>query len=206
MSVVSTAASGKPLSRRDRKKGETRKRILDAAHRLMGERGYDAVRIEEIAEAADISNATFFHYFPTKAAILTAFIEAIVAELSERLAREKAGPEEKLRLIQHIVFQNWSKNNHFAPRIFAAFVLEPETDFDIEHPQTGLTGLVGKVFREGQKAGTFHKKFDPEVAAVVLISSWIGLARVWLNRSKPAQTLKATTLALDILLGGIRAG
>ena len=69
-------------SRRERKKTETRARILNAAIALMAERGYDAVKIEDIAARADIANATFFLHFPTKASLLTAFNEQVARKIA----------------------------------------------------------------------------------------------------------------------------
>ena len=55
---------------REDKKEHTRRRISDVATRLFLERGYDAVTTAEIAEAADISPATLFNYFPAKEALV----------------------------------------------------------------------------------------------------------------------------------------
>jgi AcrR family transcriptional regulator len=51
---------------RERKKARTRAVIRQQALRLFGEQGYAATTIEQIADAAEISPATFFRYFPTK--------------------------------------------------------------------------------------------------------------------------------------------
>jgi AcrR family transcriptional regulator len=53
-------------SRRERKKAQTRAAIQTHALRLFREQGYDATTIEQIIEAANVSETTFFRYFPTK--------------------------------------------------------------------------------------------------------------------------------------------
>lgn len=53
--------------RRERKKRATRLHIAQTAIGLFLERGFDAVSVAEIAEAADVSKVTVFNYFPAKA-------------------------------------------------------------------------------------------------------------------------------------------
>jgi AcrR family transcriptional regulator len=44
--------------------------VLDAADALFAERGYEATRIEEIAESASVAPATIYNYFATKPNLL----------------------------------------------------------------------------------------------------------------------------------------
>lgn len=58
------------ISRRERKKAQTRKAIADTALRMFLERGFDGVSIKEIADAADVAVTTVFKHFPSKEALI----------------------------------------------------------------------------------------------------------------------------------------
>ena len=80
---MSVAIKGE--GRRERKKRETRERILLVARSLFTRQGYEAVTVEALAEAADISKPTLFNYFPSKMAIL----QALVPEIGRASCRER---------------------------------------------------------------------------------------------------------------------
>lgn len=85
---------------RERKKRLMRERLSDTAARLFLERGFDAVRVAEVAEACGVSEKTVFNYFPTKEALLLDRLEATMASLRSGLADPSVPPvEAALRLL-----------------------------------------------------------------------------------------------------------
>jgi AcrR family transcriptional regulator len=72
---------------RERKKAATRLAIHQAGMRLFAERGFGATTVDDIAEAAEVSRATVFAYFPTKEEIVfgdaATAIDALAAILRE---------------------------------------------------------------------------------------------------------------------------
>jgi AcrR family transcriptional regulator len=64
---MGSSPDGKPKAGlRERKKARTRAEIQRQALRLFRERGYEATTVAQIAEASEVSESTFFRYFPTK--------------------------------------------------------------------------------------------------------------------------------------------
>jgi AcrR family transcriptional regulator len=66
---------------RERKKRRTRHAIYEEALAQFERHGFEAVTVDAIAEAVDISQRTFFRYFPTKEAVLFCDWEHDLAEL-----------------------------------------------------------------------------------------------------------------------------
>jgi hypothetical protein len=65
MSKASTTAVPR-LGLRERKKMETRRVIAETARALFEQRGFDAVTVAEVADAANVSVKTLFTYFQSK--------------------------------------------------------------------------------------------------------------------------------------------
>jgi AcrR family transcriptional regulator len=73
--------------RRQLRKQETRRRLLDTAIRLMTEQGFDDLTVEAIAVAADVGKGTIYNYFSTKEDIVVAFFVDLERSVQRKLAR-----------------------------------------------------------------------------------------------------------------------
>lgn len=73
-----------PEGRRERRRRETRERLLDATRRVIAKSGLEAATIARIAEAADVGFGTFYSYFPSREQALLATVQHVL----DRVAAE----------------------------------------------------------------------------------------------------------------------
>jgi AcrR family transcriptional regulator len=73
-------------TKHDLRSEATRRRLITAARRLFGSRGYAAVGTEEIVRAAGVTRGALYHQFRDKADLFAAVAEEIEAEIAEQVA------------------------------------------------------------------------------------------------------------------------
>ncbi|MGW3136984.1 TetR family transcriptional regulator [Streptomyces sp. NPDC001139] len=79
---------------RERKKRLMRQQLSDTATEMFLERGFDSVRVAEIAQACGVSEKTVFNYFPTKESLLLDLGEATMESLRTTLTDPELSPVE----------------------------------------------------------------------------------------------------------------
>jgi AcrR family transcriptional regulator len=88
------------VSLREEKKRQMREQLSDTATRMFLQRGFDGVRVAEVARACGVSEKTVFNYFPTKEALLLDRLEGTTAALRSGLASASVPPvDAALRLL-----------------------------------------------------------------------------------------------------------
>jgi AcrR family transcriptional regulator len=87
---------------RERKKRLMRQQLSDTATQMFMERGFDAVRVSQIAEACGVSEKTVFNYFPTKESLILDRLESTMASLRTGLAEAGiSSVQAALRILDH---------------------------------------------------------------------------------------------------------
>ncbi len=84
---------------RERKKRLMRKQLSDVATAMFLDRGFDAVRVAEVAAACGVSEKTVFNYFPVKEALVMDRLEGTLTALRAGLADATASPVEAALMI-----------------------------------------------------------------------------------------------------------
>ena len=171
--------SSTEISRRERKKDETRERIVGAAIRLFTLKGFESTTVDEIAEAADVAKGTFFNYFPRKEAVLDALGEQVVQEMEEvtrgLLARPGTAPEKIHHFATEITRRH--SNNRELSRVFVQRMLSNFQE-PIHSTAGRLRELLRSLIEQGQAAGEI-RPLDAARASAVIQGAAIGTLFAW---------------------------
>ena len=111
-----------PTQARSRAKLET---ILNAASRLITERGLPSLGVREIARKADVNIATYYQFFPNKAALIRALLERHMQEVQTLLENtteemRDADPRATVQEILDKSFQYYRDNPDYTELWYAS--------------------------------------------------------------------------------------
>jgi AcrR family transcriptional regulator len=165
---------------RERKKRLMRQRLSDVATQMFMERGFDAVRVTEIAEACGVSEKTVFNYFPTKESLILDRLESTMTALKEGLSDPAVSPVEAALAILDAelgAMTSWLAGQQDPARAGAAIrrfgILIGQTPALRAHQSDMMdqfTGVAAGVLasRSGLTAGDP----EPQIAAAALLGLW----------------------------------
>jgi AcrR family transcriptional regulator len=149
-----------------------RARVFDAFARLMYERGYDAITLADIAEAAGMARTSMYNYYPSKEALLVAYTDGEMATFVDDLRAEldrAGGAVEKLRLYVRRQLEYFA-THHLPPGGALRDVLSDDAFRRIfEHART-LDEILRDILAEGAVDGSFPGETvdDPETVPLVM--------------------------------------
>jgi len=91
---------------RERKKQRTRDALLRAAVELFTTHGYERTTVDDIVDAVDVSQRTFFRYFAGKEEAALALEALVVARFVETV-RERPADEAPMEALRQAVLEGW---------------------------------------------------------------------------------------------------
>jgi AcrR family transcriptional regulator len=165
---------------RERKKRLMRQQLSDTATQMFLERGFDAVRVTEIAEACGVSEKTVFNYFPTKEALILDRLEATTASLKTGLADPGISPVQAVLQIldselgamtSWLAAQDDPAQASAAIRRFGALIWGTPALRAYQGEITDqATAMVAGIL--AGRAGTSPDAPEPQIAATALLGLW----------------------------------
>ena len=207
---------------RERKKRLMRQQLTDTAARMFMERGFDAVRVAEVAEACGVSEKTVFNYFPTKEALVLDRLETTMTALRTGLARADVPPveaaldilgEELTAMTAQLREHGDAKEAISAYRRFGELI---RTTPSLRAYQSDMMDRFVTVAAEilAERAGLPADDPEPQIAAAALLGLWRvqfqSLRRHLDGARRPADIAKKVTAdvarAARLLQSGLGAG
>jgi AcrR family transcriptional regulator len=129
-----------------------RERILETAYELFARRGIRAVGVDEVIARADVAKATLYRHFPTKNALVLAFLERreqrwTVAWFEAEARRRGATPEEQLLAIFEL-FDEWFRSPDFEACSFINVLVEMGPDHVVGQASIAHLAKIREVVRK----------------------------------------------------------
>lgn len=171
-----------PPGRRERRRAETRERIFRAAMQLFAKNGFTETTTEQITEAADVGQGTFFNYFPTKPHVLTVLTEI---QLNKIAAAKKECDEGKLairdvlhRLIYSIT-EEIGRSAELTRALLTAFLSNEEVRRLTNRTMEQGREELAKVLATGQSRGQVRRDLTPAHMALTFQRAVVGTMLLW---------------------------
>lgn len=197
-------------SRVERNKHRKRARILRAARRLFGRKGFERTTTREIAEAADVGAGTLFLYAGTKEDLLVSvFREEIDHVVRDAFATVPAGP--LLDRVLHVfgaLLVHHERDRGLARVFVKELPFVEDRRHGVAETMADLLGGIARLIEEAQAVG----EIDPGVSSSQLASNLFALYFARLQRrlgggdvSGARQRDEGLRATLDLQLTGLRA-
>jgi AcrR family transcriptional regulator len=141
--------------------------LMEALVRLLGQKDFDEISVQEIADEATLNRATFYLHFPDKQALLQAMTEVRFRELIARRGLSFTNCDGALRAIALGVCDYLTETTG-CPGQLAKMPLEGS-----------IVPVVGGIFLEGAHNHAMKPGADPELLATTAAWAIFGAARRW---------------------------
>jgi len=189
---------------RERKKRQTRERLIEASFTLFAERGFDNVSVSEIAARVDVSERTFFRYFPSKEAVIfhdaderRRHVDELVANLPANLSLVE-GLRRALQTLSH-EFEE-SKDLQMARARLVASTPSLQT-LILHHEQEWVQSFANAV---ADRLGLDpDDDLRPELTAAVIVAAFRAVMNRWIRSGGQAEISQMLDQALAYLGTGL---
>lgn len=169
----------------------TRQLLHDALDRLLETRDFEAISIQEIADAATVNRATFYDHYPDKATLLRCLVALrFQALLDARGVRFDGSCGAAIRALalgvcDYLAGLTTGKGGNRRP-------LDP-------HVESAVSAVVKNLILDGLKDQAVNRSVPPGMAAATLGWAIYGGAREWLEAANRASSESAATTIMALV-------
>ncbi len=212
------------LERKRQRREENKSAILESAERVFAQKGYTLATMNEIAEEAQFSKATIYHYFKSKRDLFFEIIVNSFETVRQRMKKIKEKNETAEKMIEeitHFTLQFFHTKKNIS-RVFlmekslmkAALHLSPEEQVTLSPTEKKyIEGIIEKkekilqilieIFERGIKAGEFRRMNTHDAAhAFEAMIHGFYFTKYWYEKEYNLKT--GAELIHDFFLHGIK--
>jgi AcrR family transcriptional regulator len=150
----------------DRRVLRSRQMLVDALAKLLRRKDFDDISIQEIADEADLTRATFYLHFADKAALLQAMAAARFGEMLNKRGISRVGSTADVKAFAESVCE------------FVAKVLDCQSSSGMPL-ERAVIPVMEDVFRAGAKELGSASGLDPDTYGAVMAWAIYGAANRW---------------------------
>ena len=148
---------------------QTRQKLFAALSALMAERGFDAITLAEIAQAAGVGRTAVYNHFPDKEALLVGFITHETEQYAASLQRALDDLDDPVERLRTYVSQQIQLKRvyHLAPGPELRSVLSRQTQARVREHVVVVERILREILTDGIASGVFpEQELDTTVPLV----------------------------------------
>jgi AcrR family transcriptional regulator len=193
---------------RERKKAKLRQQIIDTSIKLFRRHGYDGTRIEDVVQALEISQPTFFRYFPSKDAVLRDVGARGYACICDKLRSELSSNERTGARLQRL-YVSMAREVEADRGLWQAVVLsgamDPVRSAEMRRHKEVVVRLLREILTQGRKRGEVTRKFPVGHLAEFMEGLYNTVVRQWaVDLTGPHTLTDRVRSAVEFFVCGIR--
>ena len=194
---------------RERKKARLRQQIIETAIRLFRKQGYEKTRVDDIVKILEISQPTFFRYFPSKDAVLRDVGKRGFECIAERLKSElstKADTAERLHRLYHAMAVEAEADRPLWKAVVLSGAMDPVRSPEVRGVEGVAVSRLREILAQGQERGEITSAFPVVHLAEFMEALYHTVVRQWtVDLTGPHKLTERVDSAVEFFLRGVRA-
>lgn len=193
---------------------KTRQDLLNASLSILSRQGFEATRLEDIAEAAGVTRGAIYHHFGSKAELFLALIEEASSQGGQVVEQAIQSGGTFLEITRQVLVRTMEllETNHRFREVMALSLFKaggsPElaelTRQRYEQARTQVDQIAG-FFQAGIAQGALRADLDAFVAARAFLAYQNGLSMLWLSNQEAFSIREQAEELAEVFLQGIAA-
>jgi AcrR family transcriptional regulator len=195
-------------NRSERKKEETKQKIISIAVNLFREHSFEATTMEQIAEEVDIAKGTLYNYFSSKEAILSEYVQRSFKEQQGgRVLDLRMLPDTRSRLtfiltklIERVEAQQDIFEMYLAYRVREVVSLRPNPQEGIK---SGFALLSREIIQLGQESGEVRSDLPSDMMADLFEFVFVEVAKRFYLEPDTFNARDAIEQGVSLFMNGV---